>query len=395
MLRIFHFTVSIIMLTILSLLINNNLNKIRPKFIIQLLIIEIILAYLFLHSQIGLYFTKYIIFFFDQILIFTTIGTNFIFGNMNKEGIAYFFLNVLCPIILISAIIGVLKYVRVLSFIVITFGSILAKISGMGKLESFNVISSLILGQSENFILYKDVLKKISENRIYTMAVTAMSTASLSVIGAYTKMLDTKYVIAALILNMFSTFIILSISNPYQINDVKDIKINIFQNKKQSFFEILGEYILIGFNIVMIISAMLIAFIALISAIDTMFKSFLGITFQEILGYLFLPIVWIIGIPTNEALQVSKIMAIKLLTNEFIAMTELQKISQNLSTNTIGIVSIFLTSFANFSSIGIIIGTIKFLNKEKGNILSQYSLKLIYNSTLINLLSTTVAALII
>lgn len=93
----------------------------------------------------------------------------------------------------------------------------------MGKLESFNAVSSLILGQSENFIAYKDILSQISPRRMYTMAATAMSTVSMAIVGAYMGMLDPKYVVAALILNMFSTFIILSLINPYSVKEEEDI----------------------------------------------------------------------------------------------------------------------------------------------------------------------------
>lgn len=95
---------------------------------------------------------------------------------MNDQGLAFFFLKVLCPIVFISALIGILQHIRVLPVIIRAIGFLLSKVNGMGKLESFNAVSSLILGQSENFIAYKDILGKISRNRMYTMAATAMST---------------------------------------------------------------------------------------------------------------------------------------------------------------------------------------------------------------------------
>lgn len=104
-------------------------------------------------------------------------------------------------------------------------GTLLSKLNGMGKLESFNAVSSLILGQSENFIAYKGVLGDLSSRRLFTMAATAMSTVSLSIVGAYMTMLDAKFVVAALILNMFSTFIILSVINPARPEAEPDIKL--------------------------------------------------------------------------------------------------------------------------------------------------------------------------
>jgi CNT family concentrative nucleoside transporter len=141
-------------------------------------------------------------------------GTNFVFGGMGEKGLAFIFLGVLCPIIFISALIGILQHWRILPVFIRIIGTLLSKVNGMGKLESFNAVSSLILGQSENFIAYKGILGDLSSRRLFTMAATAMSTVSLSIVGAYMTMLDAKFVVAALILNMLSTFIILSVINP-------------------------------------------------------------------------------------------------------------------------------------------------------------------------------------
>ena len=213
-----------------------------------------------------------------------------------------------------------------------------------------------------------------------------MSTVSLSIVGAYMSMIDAQYVVAALILNMFSTFIILSIINPYQVEDEPELKLNKL-HEDQSFFEMLGEYILAGFKIAMIIAAMLIGFIALISAVNALFSAVLGISFQQILGYVFYPLAWLIGIPAEEALKAGSIMATKLVANEFVAMIELKKIAAELSPRGLGILSVFTVSFANFASIGIVAGAIKGLNEQQGNVVSRFGLKLVYGSTLVSLLS--------
>jgi nucleoside transport protein len=312
---------------------------------------------------------------------------------MNKQGLAFFFLNVLCPIVFISALIGILQHIRLLPLIIRFIGTVLSKVNGMGKLESFNAVSSLILGQSENFIAYKDVLGKMSERRMYTMAATAMSTVSMSIVGAYMTMLQPKYVVAALILNMFSTFIVLSVINPYSVGKEEELQMSNL-HEGQSFFEMLGEYILAGFKVAIIVAAMLIGFIAIITAINALFSAVFGISFQGILGYIFFPFAWIIGVPTNEALHVGSIMATKMVSNEFVAMMDLQKVAGQLSPRSTGILSVFLVSFANFSSIGIVAGAIKGLNEHQGNVVSRFGLKLVYGSTLVSLLSAAITGLV-
>ncbi|EBG9174657.1 nucleoside permease NupC [Salmonella enterica subsp. enterica serovar Typhimurium] len=398
--RVLHFVLALAVVAVLALLVSSDRKKIRIRYVIQLLVIEVLLAWFFLNSDVGLGFVKGFSEMFEKLLGFANEGTNFVFGSMNDQGLAFFFLKVLCPIVFISALIGILQHIRVLPVVIRAIGFLLSKVNGMGKLESFNAVSSLILGQSENFIAYKDILGKMSRNRMYTMAATAMSTVSMSIVGAYMTMLDPKYVVAALVLNMFSTFIVLSLINPYVV-DASEENIQMSNlHEGQSFFEMLGEYILAGFKVAIIVAAMLIGFIALIAALNALFATVTGwfgysISFQGILGYIFYPVAWVMGVPSSEALQVGSIMATKLVSNEFVAMMDLQKIASTLSPRAEGIIFVFLVSFANFSSIGIIAGAIKGLNEEQGNVVSRFGLKLVYGSTLVSVLSASIAALVL
>lgn len=334
--RVLHFVLALAVVAVLALLVSSDRKKIRIRYVIQLLVIEVLLAWFFLNSDVGLGFVKGFSEMFEKLLGFANEGTNFVFGSMNDQGLAFFFLKVLCPIVFISALIGILQHIRVLPVVIRAIGFLLSKVNGMGKLESFNAVSSLILGQSENFIAYKDILGKMSRNRMYTMAATAMSTVSMSIVGAYMTMLAPKYVVAALVLNMFSTFIVLSLINPYVV-DASEENIQMSNlHEGQSFFEMLGEYILAGFKVAIIVAAMLIGFIALIAALNALFATVTGwfgysISFQGILGYIFYPVAWVMGVPSSEALQVGSIMATKLVSNEFVAMMDLQKIASTLS----------------------------------------------------------------
>jgi len=392
--NILHFVLALAVVAVLALLVSRDRKSIRLRFIVQLLVIEVLLAYFFLNSSIGLGFVKGFSDMFEKLLGFAAEGTGFVFGGMSDKGLAFFFLKVLCPIVFISALIGILQHIRVLPFVIRIIGTVLSKINGMGKLESFNAISSLILGQSENFIAYKDILGKMSEKRMYTMAATAMSTVSMSIVGAYMTMLEPRFVVAALVLNMFSTFIVLSLITPYRVESEEDLQIG-NTHQGQSFFEMLGEYILAGFKVAIIVAAMLIGFIALISCLNALFDVVFGITFQGVLGYVFYPFAWMMGVPSHEALQVGSMMATKLVSNEFVAMLDLQKVAAELSPRSVGILSVFLVSFANFSSIGIVAGAIKGLNEHQGNVVSRFGLKLLYGSTLVSVLSASIAGLVL
>ena len=391
---ILHFLLALAVIFFLAFIFSNDRQKIRPRIILQLVVIEALLAWFFLHASGGLRVVTAVSGFFENLLKYAATGSDFVFGNMSSQGLAFIFLGVLCPIIFISALIGILQHLRILPLLIRIVGTVLSKVNGMGKLESFNAVSTLILGQSENFIAYKGILGDISPRRLYSMAAAAMSTVSLSIVGAYMTMLEPKYVVAALILNMFSTFIILSILNPTPAGEEPDIRLDKL-HEDQSFFEMLGEYILAGFKVAMIIMAMLIGFIAIIAAVNALFTSLFGISFQQILGYVFYPFAWLIGIPPADALKAASIMATKLVANEFVAMIDLKKIALELSPRGLGILSVFLVSFANFASIGIVAGAIKGLNEKQGNVVSRFGLKLVYGSTLVSLLSAAFAGLVL
>ena len=394
MIAILHFLLALVVIFALALLVSHDRKHIRPRFIIQLLIVEAALGWFFLHSAGGQSVVSAVGGFFETLLTYAAQGTNFVFGNMADQGLAFIFLGVLCPIVFISALIGILQHWRILPLLIRAVGTLLSKVNGMGKLESFNAVNTLILGQSENFIAYKGILADISAPRMYTMAATAMSTVSLSIVGAYMSMIDAKYVVAALLLNMFSTFIILSIINPTRPENEEQIALDKL-HEDQSFFEMLGEYILAGFKVAMIIMAMLIGFIALIAAINALFAALFGYSFQQLLGYVFYPFAWLVGIPSADALQAASIMATKLVANEFVAMIELKKVAAEMTPRGLGILSVFLVSFANFASIGIVAGAIKGLNEKQGNVVSRFGWKLVYGSTLVSLLSAAFAGLFI
>ena len=135
--------------------------------------------------------------------------------------------------------------------------------------------------------------------------------------------------------------------------------------------------------------------IALIALINYLFEMAFGVNFQYVMGYLFYPIAWILGIPGGEALQAGSIMATKLVTNEFVAMMDLGKIAAELSPRTVGILSIFMVSFANFSSIGMQIGGIGGLAPNRRQDLARLGLRAMFAGTLANFMTACIAGMLL
>ncbi|QBS01322.1 Pyrimidine nucleoside transport protein [Staphylococcus aureus] len=342
---------------------------------------------------------------FNYLLLKAADGVNFVFG-----GIQYidpkqppFFFSVLLPIVFISAIIGILQYTKILPLIINVLGFLISKINGMGRLESYNAVAAAILGQSEVFISIKKQLPYIPKQRLYTLTASAMSTVSASIIGAYFTLIEPKYVVTAVVLNLFGGFIIASIINPYKVNEEDDkLLVEETEERQQSFFEMLGEYILDGFKVAVIVGAMLIGYIAIIALLNGIVSNIFSTVsggaiswdFQTLIGFVFAPFAFLVGVPWQDAVQAGSVMATKLLSNEFVAMQALGKLS-DLSEHAKGVTSVFLVSFANFSSIGIISGAIKSLNDKKGDTVARFGLKLLFGATLVSFISAAIAGFFI
>ncbi|MGP7818220.1 NupC/NupG family nucleoside CNT transporter [Niallia sp. 01092] len=378
----------------LAFLASNNRKQIKYKPLILMVGIQLCLAILLLNTKFGLTIINAIANVFTKLLGYANEGIQFVFGGLANEGSMSFFLNVLLPIVFVSLLIGILQYVKILPFVMKWIGFGLSKINGMGKLESYNAVASLMVGQSEVFITIKKQLGKLPANRLYTLCASAMSTVSMGIVGAYMTMIEPKYVVTAIVLNLFGGFIIASIINPYTTNEKEDI-LEVKEEEKQSFFEMVGEYILDGFKVAIIVGAMLIGFVALMALINNVFEMIFGLSFQNLLGYVFAPFAFIMGIPAEEVVRAGGIMATKLVTNEFVAMMNLSEMASQFSAKTLGIVSVFLVSFANFSSIGIIAGAVKGLDENQGNVVARFGLRLLYGATLVSILSAVIVSFIL
>lgn len=383
----------LLLVFVLGYMVSYNRKGIRFKPIVLMLITQLILSFIMLNTEIGVVVIGFVSKLFSKLMDFGIGGVEFVFGGLQNEGASTFFLNVLLPIIFISILIGILNFFKILPLIIKYVGLALSKLNGMGKLENYIAISSAFLGQSEVFLTAKKQLGLISKRRLYTLCTSAMSAVSIAIVGAYMTMLEPKYVVVAIVLNIFSALIIANIVNPYELKDEDDLYLEEEDTHKMGFFQMISESIMDGFKVAIIVGAMLIGFIALMNMIDYIFNYTFGVSFQSILGYIFAPIAFVMGIPWSEAVQAGSIMATKLVTNEFVAMMSFQNVASGFSAKTMGMVSVFLVSFANFSSVGIITGSVKALNEKQGNHVANFGMKLLFGSTLASILSATIIGL--
>src|SRR5699024_9479147 len=340
-----------------------------------MLIVQIFIVLFMMNTNIGLTILTGLGSFFEELINISKAGIDFVFGGLQNKGASTFFITVLLPLVFISVLIGVLNYFKILPFIIKYVGIIINKITRMGRLESYFAISTSMLGQPEVYLTIKEMIPKLSKAKLYTITTSGMSAVSMAMLGSYMQMIEPKYVVTAVMLNIFSALIIASVINPYKSDD-SDVEIsnltadeNISNNakakpKKIPFFQMIGDSATDGLKIAVSVAIILLAFISLMEAITVLFN-FVVLDFKQLIGFIFVPISFIIGIPWSEEVKAVLLMATKLIKNEFVAMLDLQKLAGDLTQRTRGIISVYLVSFANFGTVGIIVGAIKGFSNEQ------------------------------
>ncbi|HCY1532033.1 TPA: NupC/NupG family nucleoside CNT transporter [Staphylococcus aureus] len=353
--------------------------KIDFKKTLIMIFIQVLIVLFMMNTTIGLTILTALGSFFEGLINISKAGINFVFGDIqNKNGFT-FFLNVLLPLVFISVLIGIFNYIKVLPFIIKYVGIAINKITRMGRLESYFAISTAMFGQPEVYLTIKDIIPRLSRAKLYTIATSGMSAVSMAMLGSYMQMIEPKFVVTAVMLNIFSALIIASVINPYKSDDT-DVEIdNLTKStetktlngktgkpKKVAFFQMIGDSAMDGFKIAVVVAVMLLA-----------------------------PIAFLMGIPWSEAVPAGSLMATKLITNEFVAMLDFKNVLGDVSARTQGIISVYLVSFANFGTVGIIVGSIKGISDKQGEKVASFAMRLLLGSTLASIISGSIIGLVL
>lgn len=371
-------------------IMSNDKKNINYRAVGIMLTVQILLAWFMLNTSIGKNVLHKIVDVFNKVLSFGNDGISFVFGDLSTKN--YFFINVLMMIIFVSALLSILTYMRILPLAIKYIGGAVAKITGLPKIESFVAVNSMVFGDTTAILSVKSQIHKLSPNRLFIVVTASLVAVSCSILGAYMQMIPPEFVLVALPINVFSGLILSSIVCPVTKEEDDDIDIKEMIPEK-SLFEAIGNGALIGGKTALIVGAMLITYIGLLSMINYILSNTVGMTFQEIVGYVFAPIAFMMGIPTSEIVKAGSVMGTKVSANEFVAMLDFMKIIPILSPKTVGIVSSFLVSFANFSSIGIILGTVQAINQNQASQLAKVGLKVLLVATMGSILTGTIVGL--
>ncbi|HDX9577181.1 TPA: NupC/NupG family nucleoside CNT transporter [Bacillus pseudomycoides] len=397
-----HYVMSIIgILAVLGICFAFSTNRAKVNFraIIIMLVFQILIGWFVFGTKAGQQIIVFIGQVFNRLIKLGTTGVDFLFNGIHKDFV--FFFNVLLIIVFFSALLSIFSYLGILPFIVRVAGGAISKITGLPRVESFHAVNSVFFGSSEALLVIKNDLQHFNANRMFIICCSAMSSVSASVTASYVMMLDTKYVLVALPLNLFSSLIVCSLLTPVDTAQ-EDEKLQKFDKNMfgNSLIDAMINGALDGLKVAGIVAALMIAFIGVMEVVNFVISSVSGaigckITLQQIFGYILSPFAFLMGIPAHDVISAGGIMGTKIALNEFVAILDLKKIMTALSPRTVGIVTVFLISFASISQIGAIVGTIRALSEKQGRIVSHFGWKLLCASTLASILSATIAGLFI
>lgn len=365
--------------------------------IATLLVLEILITWFMLKTTIGGWIINKIASFFTWLIDCANEGIAFVFPSALANDTVDFFFSALLPIIFIVTFFDILSYFGILPWIIDKVGWLISKASGLPKLESFYSIQMMFLGNTEALAVIRGQLANLKENRLLTFGIMSMSCISGSIVGAYLSLVPAEYVFCAIPLNCLNALLVVNMLNPVKISKEEDIIYQPAKEEKKDFFSTISNSMLIGMNMVIVIAAMLVGYVALTAAVNGLLGIFVhGLTIQKIFSYIFSPFAYLLGLPTKDALYVAQLMGTKLATNEFVAMMDLKKHLSSLAPHTVAVAATFLTSFANFSTIGMIYGAFSsLLSEEKSAIIGKNVWKLLISGIAVSLLSAMLVGLFV
>jgi len=365
--------------------------------------------------------------FFIKILEYTEAGTNMLLGDFSdveKTGYIFAF-QVLPVIIFFSALTSIGYYFGVIQKIVRGLAWGLTKLLNITGAESLSVAGNIFLGQTETPLLIKAYLEKMNRSELFLVMVGGMATVAGSVLGAYIGFLGgddpearltfAKSLLAASVMAAPGAVVISKIIYP-QVDEVNtDISIS-SSHIGESFLSAISKGTSEGVKMAVNVAAMLLVFIALIALVNGVLHFFgeiglnnwisqntpySGLSVEFILGILFSPLMWAIGVSGNDTLLMGQLLGVKIAASEFVAyvqLADLKNIESVIRFNhekSVIMATYMLCGFANFASIGIQIGGVGIIAPKIKHILIELGFKAMIAGTLVSLLSATIAGMLI
>jgi len=417
-----------VVLLVIAFILSNNRKKINWKTVGFGLSAQLLLAIGVLKVPFIRSIFEFLGSIFISILDYTRAGSTFLFGNlMNVETFGFVFVFQILPtIIFFSALTSLLFYLGVIQVIVKGLAWVLTKLLNVSGPESLSVAGNIFLGQTEAPLMIKAYLEKMTRSEILLVMVGGMATLAGGVLAAYIgflggedpelRLLYAKHLLAASVMAAPGAIVISKMLYP-QIESI-DSEVNVSHEQIGSnMLDAIANGTTEGLKLAANVAAMLLVFVAFIA----MFNGILGklgewiqvnswiaanspytqLSLEAILGTIFAPLMWLIGVAREDMLLMGQLLGIKLASSEFVAYIQLAELKDLLNPvhlkfqKSVIMATYMLCGFANFASIGIQIGGIGSLAPSQRKTLSEFGIKALIGASLASLLSATIAGMIL
>ena len=396
----------ILVLLSIALAMSNNRKAISWQLVTWGLGIQLLFAIIILKTPVGVPFFGAIDIGIKNLLSFSDAGSDFLFKSFRsgvvEDPLMNFAFRILPTLIFFSSLISVLYHVGIMQFIIKWIARIMQKSMATSGSETLCVSGNIFVGQTEAPLLVRPFISKMTKSELMAIMVSGFATVAGGVMAMYVSMLGdvpgiAGHLLAASIMSAPAALVIAKIIYPEtETSDTfGNIKITL-DKKDDNIMEALSNGATNGMKLAANVAAMLVAFVAIIAMINAIL-GLLDLSLQQILGWIFSPLAWVMGVPWNEAGIIGSLMGEKLVLTELIAYGDLAElmVANSISDRSAIIASYALCGFANFASVGIQLGGIGGIAPERRKDLAKLGLKAMFGGALASWLTATIAGLLI
>ena len=408
--NVFMGIIGIITLITIAILLSENRKKINVRTVSVAFLLQAGLGAFVLYIPAGQSILESISGVVQSVIDSAQEGVNFLFGGLvspqmfevfGNNGFV-FALRVLPIIIFFSSLIAVLYHLGIMQKIIQVIGGLLQKAMGTSRTESLSATANVFVGQTEAPLVVRPYIKRMTRSELFAVMVGGLASVAGSVLAGYASLgIELKYLVAASFMAAPGGILMAKLMVPETKSPDDSIVIDedTDDEKASNVIEAAANGASSGLQLALNVGAMLLAFIGLIALMNALVSyiaslfGYDGITIQLLLGYLFSPLAFLIGVPWNEAVAAGSFIGQKLVVNEFVAYINFVNIKDTLSLHTQAIITFALCGFANLSSIAILLGGLGAMAPSRRTEIAQLGLKAVAAGSLSNLMSATLAGL--
>ncbi|WP_028115341.1 NupC/NupG family nucleoside CNT transporter [Ferrimonas senticii] len=339
-----------------------------------------------------------------QVFAYGSEGIKFAFGslvNFSVEGVGFIWaLQVLPQIIFTASLTALLYYLGIMQWFVKIIGGGLQKLLGTSRAESMSAAGNIVLGQTEAPLLVKPYHPVLTRSQLFAVMVGGMASIAGSILAGLAGMgIDLNYLIMACFMSAPAGLLFAKLMLPETEETIDEVPELEGDEKPTSFVDAIAKGAILGMKIAAIVGAVVMASIGLIAMLNGMLGGignlvgFENLTIDTILGTLFYPVAWLIGVSADEAMAAGSFLGQKIALNEFVAFASMNAIE--LSDRTTSIMTIALCGFANIGSVAMVVGAMSQMIPTKAGVIAGLGMKVLLAATLANLMSAAVVGLFV